>query len=121
CATTSDVPAGALAPASLSVEELAAGANRRLFCAQKKGRGIAAALIHPFGEGQARPACFMTSEAKSSSCFSIPSPTARRTKLTTSAPAALRTCSTDWLVSSTYGWPVRHSSLTVLATLPDTI
>jgi len=49
----------------------------------------------------ARPACFMTSAAKSSDCFSMPSPTARRTKLTTSAPAALRAASTVMLVSST--------------------
>lgn len=49
----------------------------------------------------ARPACFMTSEAKSSVCFSMPSPTAMRTKLITSAPADLSICSTLWLVSST--------------------
>src|SRR6478672_7620094 len=70
----------------------------------------------------ARPACFMTSAAKSSVCFSMPSPTARRTNVRTSAPpAASSAASTVWLVSRTYGCPVSVISATVLEILPAII
>lgn len=53
------------------------------------------------GSRYLKPACFITSAAKSSSTFSMPSPTARRTTETTSAPSFFSASATLTLVSST--------------------
>src|SRR5690606_8186926 len=68
---------------------------------KRKSPGLPGLVRSAAGWPQARPACFMTSAWKSSACFSMPSPTARRTNCSTCAPVALSTCSTDWLVSMT--------------------
>src|SRR3546814_15342119 len=56
---------------------------------QKRPRFPAASSDDGVGATYARPACFITSAASSSTTFSMPSPTARRRKPTTPAPAAL--------------------------------
>ena len=69
---------------------------------KQKARGRPRAFCRIAGAmDQARPACFITSAAKSSSFFSMPSPTARRVNFSTSAPALRSTASTVALVSST--------------------
>lgn len=62
---------------------------------KQKGTGMIRCLsVRSVAEDQAPCRVFATSAAKSSSFFSIPSPTATRAKATISTPASLAACST---------------------------